>query len=179
MLHKLLCSCGSRFRKNKWRTNKRGDSVCGYQCYNQSNNGSKTFREQNGLDTEGYCGIKMIADWKLELMAKEVFQKLWANKPGVLEAYKQFNIRLSAVQKTLNENIDLHEGHIDPSLIKKYVSCVVPIDNTHFCRYMDLTSDDKQSNIGTDKNGEDAEHPHRTWDNASAFLPDGKTPINL
>ena len=173
-LHKLLCSCSSRFRKNKWRTNKQGDSVYGYQCYSQSNNGSKTFREQNGLDTEGCCGIKMIADWKLELMAKEVFRQLWATKATVLETYKQFNIHLSAVQKAPNENIDLHSGRIDPSLIEKHVFCVVPVDNTHFCWYIDFTTGDKQASIGTDKNGEDAEHPHRTWDNASAFLPDGK-----
>lgn len=32
-LRKLHCSCGSTFRKNKWRTNKRGDEVFGYQCY--------------------------------------------------------------------------------------------------------------------------------------------------
>ena len=173
-LHKLLCSCGSHFRKNKWRTNERGDSVYGYQCYNQSNNGSRAFRERNGLDTDGYCGMKMIADWKLELMAKEVFQKLWANKHAVLEACRRFNTHLASVQKALDESIDLHGGQVDPSLIEKYVSCVVPVDNTHFCWHMDLASGDKQSTIVTDKNGEDAEHPHRAWDNASAFLPDGK-----
>ncbi len=88
-LRKLRCKCGSTFRKNKWRTNKRGDTVYGYQCYNQVNNGSKTFREKNSLDVDGYCDIRMIGDWKLDLMAKMIFQTLWADKKAtVLEAYR-------------------------------------------------------------------------------------------
>ena len=88
-LRKLRCACGSTFRKNKWRTNQRGDTVFGYQCYNQVNNGSKSFREKNGLDTEGYCDIRMIGDWKLDLMAKKIFESIWTDrKDAVIEAYK-------------------------------------------------------------------------------------------
>lgn len=88
-LRKLRCTCGSTFRKNKWRTNQRGDDVFGYQCYNQVNNGSKSFREKNGLVTDGYCGIKMIGDWKLELMAQKIFESLWTDrKSAALEAYR-------------------------------------------------------------------------------------------
>lgn len=88
-LRKLRCACGSTFRKNKWRTNQRGDTVYGYQCYNQVNNGSKSFREKNGLDTEGYCDIRMIGDWKLDLMAKKIFETIWTDrKSAVTEAYK-------------------------------------------------------------------------------------------
>lgn len=88
-LRKLRCACGSTFRKNKWRKNQRGDTVFGYQCYNQVNNGSKSFREKNGLDTEGYCGIRMIGDWKLDLMAKKIFETIWTDrKSAVIEAYK-------------------------------------------------------------------------------------------
>lgn len=89
-LRKLKCKCGSSFRKNKWRTNKTtGEVVFGYQCYNQVNNGSKSFREKNGLDTEGYCDIKMIGDWKLDLMAKEVIGSIWQDRSqSVIEAYQ-------------------------------------------------------------------------------------------
>ncbi len=48
-LRKLRCACGSTFRKNKWRTNQRGDTVYGYQCYNQVNNGGKSFRRKTAL----------------------------------------------------------------------------------------------------------------------------------
>lgn len=88
-LRKLRCSCGSTFRKNKWRTNQRGDTVYGYQCYNQVNNGSKGFREKNGLDTDGYCDIRMIGDWKLDLMAKKIFEVIWTGrKEDAKLAYK-------------------------------------------------------------------------------------------
>ena len=49
----------------------RGDTVYGYQCYNQVNNGSKVFREKNGLDTDGYCDIRMIGDWKARPYGKK------------------------------------------------------------------------------------------------------------
>lgn len=90
-LSKLRCKCGSSFRKNKWRTNKTtGEEVFGYQCYNQLNNGSKSFREKNGLDTEGYCDIKMIADWKLDLMAKTVISSIWQDRnEAILKAYQK------------------------------------------------------------------------------------------
>lgn len=88
-LRKLRCACGSTFRKNKWRTNQRGDTVYGYQCYNQVNNGSKIFREKNGLDTDGYCDIRMIGDWKLDLMAKKIFESIWTDrKEDAKLAYK-------------------------------------------------------------------------------------------
>lgn len=88
-LRKLRCACGSTFRKNKWRTNQRGDTVYGYQCYNQVNNGSKAFREKNGLDTDGYCDIRMIGDWKLDLMAKKIFESIWTDrKEDAKLAYK-------------------------------------------------------------------------------------------
>ena len=88
-LRKLRCACGSTFRKNKWRTNQRGDTVFGYQCYNQVNNGSKSFREKNGLDTDGYCDIRMIGDWKLDLMAKKIFEAIWTDRKGDAKmAYK-------------------------------------------------------------------------------------------
>lgn len=89
-LRKLKCCCGSTFRRNKWRTNKKSnEEVFGYQCYNQVNNGSKAFREKNGLDTDGYCDIRMIGDWKLDLMAKVILETIWVKKKdAVVEAYK-------------------------------------------------------------------------------------------
>lgn len=85
---KLKCTCNSSFRKNKWRVNKTGEVAYGYQCYNQVNNGSKANREKLGLDTEGYCDIKMVADWKLELITKSVIEEVWTDRmTAVIEAY--------------------------------------------------------------------------------------------
>ena len=108
-LRKLKCSCGSSFRKNKWRTNKKtGEEVFGYQCYHQVNYGSKLIREKNGLDTDGYCGIKMIADWKLDLMAKEIINSIWKERSeSVILAYQMiidcYKDEPSTVQKQIKE----------------------------------------------------------------------------
>ena len=79
-VNKLRCSCGSSFRKEKWHTKLDGKISYGYQCYNQINNGYKKKREALGLDSEGYCDIKMIADWKLDFMAKELLEHLWQDR---------------------------------------------------------------------------------------------------
>lgn len=85
-LRKLHCSCGSSFRKNKWRTNKlTGENVFGYQCYNQVNNGSIKLREKYGLDIEGYCDISMVGDWKLNFMAKTILESLWTDRQDAVE----------------------------------------------------------------------------------------------
>ena len=76
----LRCSCGSSFRKNKWHTKNDGDISYGYQCYNQLNNGNKKKRVELGLDTEGYCDSRMIADWKLDFMAKSLLEHLWTDR---------------------------------------------------------------------------------------------------
>lgn len=77
---KLRCSCGKCFRKNVWYTYKDGSRAYGYQCYNQLNNGTKRVREELDLDTEGFCDQKMIADWKMDFMAKVVAEDLWQNR---------------------------------------------------------------------------------------------------
>lgn len=76
----LRCSCRSSFRKNKWHTKNDGGISYGYQCYNQLNNGNKKKREELGLDTEGYCDSRMIADWKLDFMAKSLLEHLWTDR---------------------------------------------------------------------------------------------------
>lgn len=79
-VNKLRCSCGSSFRKNRWHTKTDGKTSYGYQCYNQINNGTKRKRKELGLDTEGYCDIRMITDWKLDFMAKALLEHLWTDR---------------------------------------------------------------------------------------------------
>lgn len=105
-LRKLKCKCGSTFRRNRWRVNKRGDSAFGYQCYHQLNNGSTSFRQKNGLDTEGSCDVRMIADWKIELMAHEVIKDIWQkNKNEVIAAFEAINKELSIGRNKTTETV--------------------------------------------------------------------------
>lgn len=81
---KLRCRCGYRMRRNKWRKNRNGELIYGYKCYNQLNNGTKTTRQQAGVDDSGFCDLKEICDWKLEMMASRIFSGLWGNKKDIL-----------------------------------------------------------------------------------------------
>lgn len=81
---KLKCRCGYRMRRNKWRKNKNGDIIYGYKCYNQLNNGSKSVRDEAGIDPRRTCDLREICDWKLELMARHIFSGLWGNRKDIL-----------------------------------------------------------------------------------------------
>ncbi|MGC4019945.1 MAG: recombinase family protein [Muricomes sp.] len=82
---KLHCSCGASFRKNRWHKNKNKDWSYGYQCYNQLNNGSAKKRREQGLDDTGYCDVRMVADWKLEVMCKKLMEQIWLNKNEAIQ----------------------------------------------------------------------------------------------
>ena len=38
-----------------------------------------------GLDSEGYCGIRMYGDWKLEMMADTLFEQLLGDKHQIIQ----------------------------------------------------------------------------------------------
>ena len=103
-VNKLRCSCGSSFRKNKWHIKKDGSVSYGYQCYNQLNHGQKRHRQNLGLNTDGYCDIRMIAGWKLDLMAKILFDTLWK------ERRKSILIALDLIKKYYQSDYELTEG---------------------------------------------------------------------
>lgn len=77
---KLRCKCGSSFRKDVWHKNKDGRIIYRYNCYNRVSNGSAAEREKLGLDSDGYCDVKMLADWKLDLMGEEIIKSVWVNR---------------------------------------------------------------------------------------------------
>lgn len=76
----MQCTCGFRYRKNRWHKNKNGPWSYGYQCYNILNNGSAKKRREAGADDTGYCDQPMIADWKLEMMGNYIMQQIWTTR---------------------------------------------------------------------------------------------------
>lgn len=91
-VHKLKCRCGASMKRNKWRVNLNGETIYGYKCYNQLNNGSKTLRVKSGVNVDGYCDLSEICDWKLELLAKKIFSSLRCDyKAAMIEAYHIYN----------------------------------------------------------------------------------------
>ena len=168
-----------------------------------------------GLDSTGYCDIKMIAAWKLDYMAKLIFEHLWKDrKESILIAlnlikkyYKDeqsfaanstqkiqrelemaeqklanlVNMRISGeitseeykplrdkinseitnlkealknqpdislkstkpdyktIEKVLNTYLDFEEEKIHPAIINKFVEKVVPISNSSYVWYINLS----------------------------------------
>lgn len=87
---RLVCRCGHRMRKDRWHVNKTGLTY-GYKCYNVLNNGSKQARIDAGLDADKYCDMGTIADWKFDLMLRELLKALNLNNDDLIKkAYNQF-----------------------------------------------------------------------------------------
>ena len=87
---RLICRCGHRMRKDRWHINKTGLTY-GYKCYNVLNNGSKQTRIDAGLDADKYCDMGTIADWKFDLMLRELLKALNLNNDDLIKkAYNHF-----------------------------------------------------------------------------------------
>lgn len=78
---KLRCRCGSSMRMDRWRPKLNGERSVGYKCYNQLNKGANKIANR---ESEGFCDMRAICGWKLEMMAKAVFRKVWKDS-GLLE----------------------------------------------------------------------------------------------
>lgn len=84
---KLRCRCGAGYNRFKWRVLQDGTPVYGYQCNYRTQNPAKTFVEKNHLDSQKYCDAITICEWKLDLMAKMIFDQLWGDqREAVLKA---------------------------------------------------------------------------------------------
>ena len=131
---KLQCSCGHSFRKNRWHKNKGMPWSYGYQCYNQLNNGSANQRRKAGVDDTGFCDQSMIADWKLEMMAKLIFEHIWKDRKEAidtvcnlikecyqLEMPKKVNLTgiVSQIERYKNKKSNLLEMRTDGEISKE------------------------------------------------------------
>lgn len=100
---RLICRCGHRMRKDRWHVNKTGLTY-GYKCYNVLNNGSKQTRIDAGLDADKYCDMGTIADWKFDLMLRELLKALNLNNDDLIKkAYNQFENSYTKETKVARE----------------------------------------------------------------------------
>lgn len=86
---KLRCRCGSGYNRFKWRVLQNGTPIYGYQCNYRTQNPAKSFVEKNHLAGQKSCDAISICEWKLDLMAKQIFDQLWGDqREAVLKACK-------------------------------------------------------------------------------------------
>lgn len=106
---RLICRCGHRMRKDRWHVNKTGLTY-GYKCYNVLNNGSKQTRIDAGLDADKYCNMGTIADWKFDLMLRELLKALNLNNDDLIKkAYNQFE---NSYTKETKEARELRDAEV-------------------------------------------------------------------
>lgn len=84
---KLRCRCGSSMRMDRWRSKLNGERPVGYKCYNQLNKGANKIKSR---ESEGFCDMRAICGWKLEMMAKAVFRKVWKDSNLLEKSIKIF-----------------------------------------------------------------------------------------
>lgn len=105
----LRCSCGSSFKKYKWRTNKgTGEEVFGYQCYHQVRHRKRSYIVSQGLDGQGYCDVPSIPQWYLEYQLKRILLLIWNDPVQTVETLVA-NIEKSyieIVQKESNPDVE-------------------------------------------------------------------------
>ena len=86
---KLRCRCGSSYRIFNWRKLKDGAPVFGYQCNMRTVNPTRSFVLEHNMTQQLSCDAISIPEWKLELMAKKIFEKVWGNQnKAILRACK-------------------------------------------------------------------------------------------
>lgn len=109
---KLRCRCGSSMRMDRWRPKLNGERPVGYKCYNQLNKGVNKIMNR---ESEGFCDMRAICGWKLEMMAKAVFRKVWKDSELLEKAIKIF------MNETVMEQQDIERVRNDYRLrIKKF-----------------------------------------------------------
>lgn len=92
----LECECGHKFNRKVWHRN--GDEIqYGYQCYSSIRTGTVATRLNKGLSIEGICRCPMIAGWKLQMMAKHIFNDYLSNSDKVLA------LALSMLEKHIDD----------------------------------------------------------------------------
>ena len=99
---KLECKCGSKFNRAKYSKNNNGEISYCYRCYNQLRTGSIQTRLKKGLSIDNICDSVLIPEWKLEVIAKVVFDKLWIQKDLIIT---ETNRMLESTIKPDDDNI--------------------------------------------------------------------------
>lgn len=97
---KLICACGSSYKSYHWR-----NDTYGYTCNNQVVNGKKSKREKQGLQSEGYCDLESICDWKLEMLMWRIIKQTWTS--GKEDIEQVFEIIKECYKEEKAENVEL------------------------------------------------------------------------
>ncbi len=103
----LVCQCGNKFNQHFHNRSDR-DAGVDYQCYTSVNRGSQAERERRGLSIEDTCDSPFIPGWKLNLMAKYVFDNYIENADKVLElAYMMLESHIADQEEIVDHSYEI------------------------------------------------------------------------
>lgn len=118
---KLRCRCGSGYNRFKWRVLQDGTPIYGYQCNYRTQSPAKSFVEKNHLHDQKSCDAIAICEWKLDLMAKIIFEQLWGDQRGaVLKACQMVESCMMAAitqSKAGNEELQRKADKLEQRLL--------------------------------------------------------------
>lgn len=102
----MVCKCGHQFNRKVWH--KIGDvKQYGYQCYSSIRTGSVKTRLNKGLSIEGICDTPMISGWKLQMMAKYIFQNYLTKTDEILKISMDLLNKHIDDEKEISDNSDI------------------------------------------------------------------------
>jgi len=117
---KLRCRCGASYKRYRWRVLKDGSPVYGYQCTKRTVNPSVSFVKKHHLTKQLACDAISIPEWKLELMAKCIFQQVWGDQnAAVRNACLMLESCQNGLDKRSFQNISAIQAKIDKAKRRK------------------------------------------------------------
>ena len=99
----LVCKCGHAFNRKVWHTTESGNQY-GYQCYSSIRTGTIQTRLNKGLPIDGVCDTPMVAGWKLQMMAKQIFRYFLSDTKQVLD------LANSMIEKHIKDKPDTEDN---------------------------------------------------------------------
>ena len=115
-VRKLQCLCGSSMVKQKYHNHPTYGYTYSFQCRNQKSTGSYKSRINAGLSVENVCKIKIVAEWKLKLIAYAIFDKILNEKNEVLNivnALLDESIKIDSEKKVLETEVDVYNNKLN------------------------------------------------------------------
>ena len=100
----LICQCGKKFNQHYYKRSGQ-KAVIDYQCYTSANHGSQTQRKKRGLSLENTCDSPFIPGWKLDLMAKKIFENYIQNASVTINlAYTMLEKHIADVEEVVDHS---------------------------------------------------------------------------
>ncbi|MCQ2450786.1 MAG: recombinase family protein [Clostridia bacterium] len=115
----LICQCGKKFNQHFHNREDR-DSGVDYQCYTTANRGSQTERRRKGLSLDGTCDSPFIPGWKLDLMAKKVFDNYIENTSETINlAYSMLSKHIADAEEIVDNSGAIQQKRTELKKLEK------------------------------------------------------------